>query len=256
MNIDHSKKSEFKNSRPFNHLIIDDFFDRELAIKLSEEFPDYDDKLWHLYDNPIEFKKTCNVWNFFPKHTYQVFSKLNSDGFVKQLELLTDDKLYADHGLHGGGWHLHSRGGKLNVHLDYNLHPKLEKKQRKLNIIIYLTLNWDSAWGGGLELWSHDHESNQPKECVVKVENKFNRAVIFDTTQNSWHGLPDPLNCPENVYRKSLAAYYLRDADEDAVNRQRALFAPHGAQANDASVLEIIKNRSDQNNYANSYIKK
>ena len=36
----------------------------------------------------------------------------------------------------------------------------------------------------------------------------YNRCVIFNTDADSFHGHPDPLICPENVKRKSLALYY------------------------------------------------
>jgi hypothetical protein len=153
------------------------------------------------------------------------------------------EKLYPDYGLHGGGCHIHSRNGKLNVHRDYSLHPKLGL-QRKLNLIVYLTKDWDISWGGQLELWSHDNETNQPKEKVKEVDCIFNRAIIFDTTQNSWHGLPKPLNCPEGVYRKSLAMYYMTDPDINVDPRQRALFVPTEMQKDDIEVKKIIEQRS------------
>ena len=47
------------------------------------------------------------------------------------------------------------------------------------------------------------------KECKIKTYPKLNRAVIFQTNNISWHGLPEPLQCPEDVYRKSFAYYYI-----------------------------------------------
>jgi hypothetical protein len=162
--------------------------------------------------------------------------------------------MYSDPGLHGGGWHLHGKGGKLNVHLDYDIHPKV-KLQRKLNLIVYLNKDWQPEWGGGLELWSHDDATNGPKELVKTVENKFNRAVLFDTTQNSWHGLPENLTCPDGQYRKSIAVYYLQIPIR-ATDRQKAVFAPHKEQASDQSVLELIRQRSDINTFRDAYVKK
>ena len=66
-------------------------------------------------------------------------------------------------GLHGGGWHLHARGGKLNVHLDYSVHPKLHL-ERRLNLIVYLAQGWDPAWGGALGLWTHDADRTSTPE--------------------------------------------------------------------------------------------
>ena len=46
-------------------------------------------------------------------------------------------------------------------------------------------------------------------ECKVKSHVKFNSAIVFQTNEISWHGLPEKIMCPEGVYRKSLAYYYI-----------------------------------------------
>jgi Rps23 Pro-64 3,4-dihydroxylase Tpa1-like proline 4-hydroxylase len=246
--------NQFENAQPFRHVIIDNFFDEETALKLSAEFPDYNDpNIWSVYKNAIEDKKLTPNWDLFPKTTYQTFSLMNTPSFVEKIGKITGiTNLIADYGMHGGGWHMHQRGGKLNMHKDYSIHPKLGM-ERRINIIIYMTQDWKEEWGGGLEFWSHDKETNLPKECVTKVHNKFNRAVLFDTTQNSWHGLPQAIDCPENVYRKSLAIYYLSEARPEAQGHDRAYFAPHGEQINDPSVLELIRKRSSSKTSSEVY---
>jgi hypothetical protein len=114
-----------------------------------------------------------------------------------------------------------------------------------------MTPEWDKRWNGGLELWSHNSETNQPKQLIDTVENRFNRAVLFDTTQNAWHGLPENLTCPDGVYRKSMAVYYLTQPAVNADPRRRALFVPHGDQAHDPEVLELIKKRTIENHGKN-----
>jgi hypothetical protein len=79
---------------------------------------------------------------------------------------------------------------------------------------------------------------------------------LFDTTQNSWHGLPEPITCPPNVTRNSLAIYYLCEPRQAAVDRSRALFVPHKEQSNDEKVLELIKKRSGVNTSASVYVDK
>lgn len=236
--------NNIKNSllfrEPFDHIIVDNFFTDTIAHTISNQFP-ISENFWHHYNNKIENKKVCNHWDKFPKETYQAFWELCSVPVVECLSKKFNTNLIADIGLNGGGWHLHGNGGKLNVHKDYSSHPKLNF-QRKLNIIIYLSEVWEKSWNGHLELWS-DH-NQQPKECSKIVEIKFNRAVIFDTTQNSWHGLPETINCPDNIYRKSLAVYYLSEKTEGTDNRYRALFAPHKEQKEDQDVLNLIKERS------------
>ena len=245
--FDYDKLSKkFEEGKPFRHVIIDNFFDDETALKLSNEFPDYnDEQLWAIYNNPIEKKKLTPNWGLFPPTTYRAFTLMNTPEFVEKVKKITGiPNLVADYGMHGGGWHVHTRGGKLNIHKDYSIHPKLGM-ERRINIIIYLSPDWNEEWGGGLELWSHDAENNQPKECVTKVYNKFNRAVLFDTAQNSWHGLPTETLCPEGVYRKSLAIYYVSEARDCSEPNDRAHFAPHGEQANDQKVLDLIEKRSN-----------
>jgi Rps23 Pro-64 3,4-dihydroxylase Tpa1-like proline 4-hydroxylase len=126
--------------------------------------------------------------------------------------------------------------------LDYSIHPKL-KLQRKLNLILYVTENWNPEWGGGLELWSHNNQTNRPDKKIKTLDNIFNRAVLFDTTQNSWHGFPEPLECPEGVYRKSLAVYYLTEPPEGTDPRPRALYAPTEEQENNPEILKLIEER-------------
>ena len=235
---------KFSTATPFRHVVIDDFFTPSIASLLFDEFPDYNSDVWNAhYNNPLENKKACDHWTKFPPTTYRVFNYLCSDDFKHRMEFLTESpEVFPDIGLHGGGWHAHARGGKLNIHLDYSIHPKL-KLERHYNLILYLTPNWNPDWGGGLELWSHDPETNSPKECVTTVENKFNRAVIFDTTQNSWHGLPENLNCPDNEIRRSLAMYYVTEPAKDASPRPRAKYAPYGDQGNDPEILKFIEKR-------------
>ena len=115
--------------------------------------------------------------------------------------------------------------------------------ERKYNLIIYLSKDWDPAWGGNLEFWSHNEETNRPKEKITTIDCVFNRAVLFDASLNSWHGFNDPINCPEGVYRKSIATYYLKEPSQNNPQRKRALFSPSEQQKNDDAVLNFIQNR-------------
>lgn len=236
--------ASFKGSEPFDHVVIDDFLDEEVALKLEAEFPSFESPMWRGYNNPIEVKKLLNDWDKFGEATYRFFSLANSPEFVNLLSgLFGISPLYADPGLHGGGWHIHSAGGKLNAHLDYSIHPKL-RLQRKLNLLVYVNSSWEPQWGGRLGLWEQHAEEKKPGRLMKQIEPRFNRAVLFDTTQNSWHGLPDPISCPESQFRKSLAIYYLTEPSSDADERGKALFAPTPEQEEDEAVLNLIKARS------------
>lgn len=238
-------KNQFLNAFPFNHIVIDNFFTDDIAQSIAESFPSHSDDVWTVsYNNPVENKKACSHWDKFPASVYSALYYLCSSDFISILSRLTGNGfIFADYGLHGGGMHSHNRGGKLNIHKDYSIHPKLNY-ERNYNLIVYMTPDWNSEWGGGLEFWSHDEETNSPKECITKIENKFNRAVLFDTSQNSWHGLPQELTCPENKARRSLACYYLTSLHKDNEMRRRATFVPYGEQKNNPEIVEFCKARS------------
>ena len=112
---------------------------------------------------------------------------LCSNEFVSILSNIAIDssELKADIGLHGGGLHIHGPGGKLNVHMDYSLHPKL-KLQRKLNLLIYMTPDWNSIWGGSLGLYGNENDI-APGELIQEILPVFNRAILFDVTKRFHH---------------------------------------------------------------------
>ena len=246
--------AHWQTAKPFSHAIVDDFFERGLAGNLSAEFPDFDSPIWHEYNNPLECKKVSNAWDLFPASTYQVFNYLNSNCFIAKLAEFTNiEILLADNGLNGGGWHIHAQGGRLNPHLDYSMHPKLPY-QRKVNMLCYLNPNWHSKWGGHLGLYARGGQT-RPGKLVRKITPKFNRAVFFDTTMTSWHGLCEEIICPKNEYRKSIALYYLTNPPTDVDPRGKALFAPTKKQNGDPAIEKLIQLRADSKTASTVYKK-
>ena len=80
---------EYQRKDIFNYCIVDNFFNTDIALKLEQEFPDFIDKMWHEYNNPIDIKKTLNDWNKFTETTYSVFKILNSNKFLTLLRKYT-----------------------------------------------------------------------------------------------------------------------------------------------------------------------
>ena len=254
-NIKHIKNalSNFVN-KPFNHCVIDNFFLSKVANNLSSNFPRYKSNVWHVYKSEIEHKKTCNNWNNFDNLTYETFRQLNSESFINLIGDNINCKLLSDPGLHGGGWHIHANNGNLNPHLDYTIHPKTNL-QRRINLIVYLEKNYKAVYGGHLGLWEHNKETGQPGKLIKEIFPKYNRAIIFDTSQNSWHGLSKKVNLPKDIYRKSIAIYYLCTPKENHLSNKKALFAPRENQKKSKKVLDLIKMRSDENLFYKAYKK-
>ena len=136
------------------------------------------------------------------KDLFYLLSTNNLIDVFSEISGITD--LEYDPYLHGAGLHAHPRYGRLNMHLDYEKHIILKNKQRRLNIILFFTKDWKEEWNGDNQLWGKNM-----KKCVVKTYPKFNSAIIFKTDEITWHGSPEKIMCPEGVFRKSLAYYYI-----------------------------------------------
>jgi Rps23 Pro-64 3,4-dihydroxylase Tpa1-like proline 4-hydroxylase len=193
----------YRTADPFPHAVLDEFLDSRLLKDVLTEFDGLDRAAWHYTERDTERKYSTEDFQHFGPITRAVFSQLNAAPFLWFLEQLTGIAgLIPDPHLRGGGLHEIKRGGALGVHADFNFYPRLNL-YRRLNLLIYLNEDWQEAWGGDLELWDR-----QGKRCVQCISPIFNRAVIFDTSNFSYHGHPRPLQCPDERSRKSLALYY------------------------------------------------
>jgi len=213
-----SLKNIFLSNKPFEHLVIDNFFKDDYAEILYKNFPKVEDKKWFSYWNPIEKKYAMN--NFSDNEVYNdLFTKLQSPESLDLMKKISGiENLEIDEHLHGAGVHYHPRGGKLDMHLDYSLHP-ISGKERRINLIIYLNKNWKEEYNGELQFWN-----NEFTDCEAKIYPLFNRAIIFKTSDISYHGLPQLINCPPEKRRKSIAIYYVSEPRENITHRTKACF--------------------------------
>lgn len=204
-----SEAQNYQQASPFPHFSVDEMFPEKFLEKVAEEFPERSSEAWQKFDNMREKKLASNGDEALGPYTRALISNLNSGTFIHFLESLTGIKgLLPDPHLMGGGMHRILPGGKLAVHIDFNRNNKL-KLVRRLNVLIYLNKDWDESYGGYFELW--DKEMSQAK---VKILPRFNRLAMFSTGKETWHGHPDPLTCPENRTRRSLALYYYTAVEE------------------------------------------
>jgi len=197
------KASTYRNNLPYPHIVLDDLFDREKIKEILDEFPDEDAIDWRRFNDETGVKLASKNENQLGPKTFHLINVLNSGTFLRFLESLTGiENLISDPYLFGGGMHQIKRDGYLKIHVDYNKHPHFPF-DRRVNLLLYLNENWEESFGGAIELWSTDM-----KKCVQKVLPLFNRIVIFNTTNDSFHGHPEKLSCPSNQSRKSIALYY------------------------------------------------
>ncbi|HVI43918.1 MAG TPA: 2OG-Fe(II) oxygenase [Chitinophaga sp.] len=197
--------SEYQNASPYPHIVLEDFVNPTVLNECRREF----DKLneedgWINYVHYNERKAGLNKLDLLPASIKRTINELNSPAFLEFLSKLTGiDNLKKDDMLEGGGIHQSKRGGYLNIHADFTVHPHHRNWQRRVNVLVYLNKDWQEDWGGNLELWD-----KEMKACERKVLPVFNRCVIFNTDADSYHGHPEPTTCPEDENRRSIALYY------------------------------------------------
>ena len=195
---------QYGRNAPFPHIHLTGFLDDAVTFRLAREFPRPDEASWIEYRHYNEKKLGKSRRADFPPLIGRLVDDLNAPEFVAWLSELTGIRgLIADPDLDGGGLHQTERGGFLNIHADFTMHHHRPNWRRRCNLILFLNEGWDDTWRGALELWDPSMKAR-----VVRIAPLFNHAIVFSTTEESYHGYPDPLTCPPGVTRKSIALYY------------------------------------------------
>lgn len=192
----------YEKASPFPHIVIEEFLPASLLKECLAQFPT-GGEAGEAFDRDQERNKSQYSPDELPEWPRSLFYSFNSRPFIQLLQNITGIKgLIPDPYFLGAGFHEIAQGGHLSVHADFN-HHKPMNLERRINVLIYLNEGWEEEYGGSLELWD-----DGMRNCVHKLAPTFNRCVIFNTTSESWHGNPDPVNHPAGVTRKSIALYY------------------------------------------------
>ena len=200
-----SLRNQVRSATPVKNFCIDNFLEQSFAESVLNSYPSYAEVL--------NVGKTFNAVNergkvqvtdssTFAEPVAELNRTLASQEFLDLMSYVFDiPKLLPDDALVGGGIHQTGPRGLLDVHVDFNY---IEDRQlhRRLNILIYFNKDWKPEYGGNIELWDAD-----VKVCHHTFSPIFNRCVVFETNDISYHGVT-AVKCPEGMSRKSFAAYY------------------------------------------------
>lgn len=214
----------FQASRPFKHVVLDNFFEHEAALALLENFPRFErpDLLLNEFGAPNPKKVISNVRGINECYR-RMDDYIQSPSFLNVIERITGvTELVYDPDYIGAGTHENFSTAGLDPHYDFNILPK-SNLHRRLNCIIYLNESWDDSWGGQINL--HRDAWDLDDKDIVSVSPIFNRCIIFETNQRSWHSVtPVTIPSDENIKsRKSFTIYLYtktRPKEEEA--------PPHG----------------------------
>ncbi len=201
-------RDEFHARSPFRWLVMENFLTPEAAQAIYDEYPKVD-PTW-VDTNGLHQK---NKWTKPAEPgslAGRFYEEVNSSAFRLLLEEITGiEKVLPDSDLFGAGYHQILDGGFLDVHVDFNKHERTGL-DRRMNLIVYLNPDWSSSYGGELELWDMDTKTE-----LASIEPVFNRCVLFETNEVSYHGHPKPLKTGGKSSRKSLSVYYYTEGRND-----------------------------------------
>ncbi len=212
--------SDFQNGNPYKHIVMDNFLKEDIATILYEKFPSKEMLSRH-YNGLNENKSEGS--NFFAFHPVfgQVRKDLMSPEFAKWVEGVTGIKIvFFTYDNLGTGLHQGGDGSFLDIHVDFSIHH-IKNVYRRLNLLIYLNKNWKPEYGGSMEMWNADMS-----KIVKAVSPDFNRALIFETNDISYHGY-SKITLPPGVSRKSFYTYfYTNEPANEKVKYHDTVFKP------------------------------
>jgi hypothetical protein len=196
----------YASAPPFPHAVLSAAWDPEFLARVAADVSAHTNWDGEKNFNGAVGKRWSGRLERLPASVRELVHVSASPMFLTWLEELTGEAgLIPDPYLQGGGIHSSGHGAFLKMHADFNWHEKLGL-YRRLNVLIYLSRNWQPAWGGDLRLAGRTSSGALNVEKSIAPE--FNTMVVFTTDENSFHGHPDPIVCPPEARRDSIALYY------------------------------------------------
>jgi Rps23 Pro-64 3,4-dihydroxylase Tpa1-like proline 4-hydroxylase len=190
---------QFKDSKEsIGYIYIDDLLPENIAFELYKVFPK---KVQMVLKKSIREDKyvavQMNKYNPILEEIIYAFQEkkiVKLIGEICQIESPIPDEL-----LYAGGLSMMENKQFLNPHLD-NSHDKERERWRVLNLLYYVTPNWNEENGGNLELWP-----NGLKENPITIHSKFNRLAVMVTHNKSLHSVSPVVS---DGFRCCISNYY------------------------------------------------
>ena len=199
---------------------IDNLLPEEMARKIFVAYPSFGEM--RLLDTFREKKFTSKSLDKFDPLIADITFAFQDERVIKKVAEITGiADAVGDPHLYAGGISAMARGHFLNPHLD-NSHDGEQKNYRVLNLLYYITPDWNPTNGGNLELWNEDVTE------AVEIPSRFNRLVLMSTNDKSWHSVNE---VKTDGVRCCISNYY---------------FSPHSPNGYETSHVTYFMARPEQ----------
>lgn len=204
-------QEKFALAYPFPHLCIDNFLENNFAERLLKDFPSEADDNYKKFCVEDGGKVGTNYANSqvetFPDLFKQLDQIMRSREFLEFLSSITGiNNFEYDADYFGGGIRESRNTTFLPCHLDFNYHPRT-LSHRRLNLLLYLNKDWLPEYGGAIQMHLNPNKFKE-RSLISEFLPIFNRCVIFETSEVSWHGF-SKLNLPlSHLGRKAWSIYF------------------------------------------------
>ncbi|MFK7739527.1 MAG: 2OG-Fe(II) oxygenase [Planctomycetota bacterium] len=204
-------RTRFQKAPAFPHIAIDNFLSDSFIESLESQFPSRNTPDYEKYCVADDGRIGSDYANCDPSSFPPAFGEfdalIRSDAFRDLITQITGiDGLEYDADYFGGGIRESNGKTQLLPHIDFNYHPKT-LHHRRLNILLYLNRDWRKEWGGNLQIHRNPNEFADGNSLVTSYEPIWNRCLIFETSETSWHAF-DRLCPPPGLSRRALTIYY------------------------------------------------
>ncbi|MGK0180582.1 MAG: Rps23 Pro-64 3,4-dihydroxylase Tpa1-like proline 4-hydroxylase [Nitrospinales bacterium] len=184
------------------HFLLDDLLPNDVALDIYQAFPE-DGEQFRKRKSFREKKSTLAELEKTSDILTDITDVFQSDKVIEAIsEAIGMSSLQADPTLYAGGLSMMFKDDFLNPHID-NSHDGNRKQYRRLNLLYYVSKDWQLVNGGNFELW--DTKVSKP----VTIVSKFNRLVVMETNDSSWHSVSPVL---VDSRRCCVSNYYFSEA--------------------------------------------
>ena len=178
--------NEFKQAKPFPHIILDNFLDESFFQNLVVENINLNKKEGSSFNTDIETNKWTSKNVELSENISRIVDTLYTSKFIGELAKLSGIKdLFSTNSGNTAlaNYHEMYESGFLGTHVDHSSEPDTGLPH-VLNIILYLTKNWNLSWGGSTVL-----ANKNGRQIEKTIDFIPNRAVIFLHSPFTFHGV-------------------------------------------------------------------